>query len=228
MNRALAWIRKSKGSDEDIGLQQQRRDIPALAGELADDATILDLGVQSGFSTMTRDPDADTTWLDQHPDVKLAVDELRNGEYDYLVAYDDRRICRDDYLSVIEYAIRQGDAEIVYLSDDVQEDDLAYDIHRRVERQTKEEEIKRAKAAIRERQERGYYQGRPPIGLQFDEEGKYLVPGDRFENVIDAIGLVESGASYRDVEETLGISPSTLSGVMVRKEQYLAHIESAE
>lgn len=66
MTRALAWIRKSKGSDDDIGLEIQRDDVAAAATEIADDIDTLDLGIQSGFSTITRDADASTQWLDQN------------------------------------------------------------------------------------------------------------------------------------------------------------------
>jgi len=52
------------------------------------------------------------------------------------VAWDDRRICRDEYFSVVQYAATQGDAEIVYVGD-VNEDDLTFDLKRRIERDTK-------------------------------------------------------------------------------------------
>ena len=53
MSKALAWIRKSKGNDDDVGLEDQRENVPALAAELADEVEKLDLGVQTGFSSMT-------------------------------------------------------------------------------------------------------------------------------------------------------------------------------
>jgi len=43
MSSALAWVRKSKGDDSDIGLQEQRDVVGALADELADDVVTLDL-----------------------------------------------------------------------------------------------------------------------------------------------------------------------------------------
>jgi len=152
MTRALAWIRKSKGSEDDVGLEEQRRKVPAVADELADDVERLDLGVQSGFSTMTRDDDDGL--LDQNAQVLEILDDIRDGRYDYLVAIDDRRICRDEYLSVIQYACQQGGCSIEYV-DDVDEDDLTFDLKRRIERDTKEEEIRKSREAIAAKKRRG-------------------------------------------------------------------------
>lgn len=217
MSKALAWIRKSKGSDDDIGLEMQREQVPGLAEELADEVDPLDLGVHTGFSSMSRDDDAGL--LDQNDRVQQAVEKLEAGEYDYLVAYDDRRVCRDEYLRVIEYACKQGGCEFVYVGD-VEEDDLAYDIHRRVERQTKEEEITKAKAALAERERKGYDQGRPPFGLQFDADGKYWVPDEDFDIARRVIELRDDDVPYREVRAKTGVPPSTAHGIMERREKY--------
>jgi len=74
----------------------------------------------------------------------------RSRQYSHLVAWDDRRICRDEYFSVVQYAATQGDAEIVYVGD-VNEDDLTFDLKRRIERDTKEEEIEKSRRAIERR-----------------------------------------------------------------------------
>jgi len=134
MSKALAWIRKSKGDDEDIGLEEQRELVRGLAEEVAGEVEVLDLGIHTGFSTMTRDDPAGL--LDQNLRVQECVGELEAGEYSHLVAWDDRRICRDEYFSVVQYAATQGDAEIVYVGD-VNEDDLTFDLKRRIERDTK-------------------------------------------------------------------------------------------
>lgn len=215
MTSALAWIRKSKGSDDDVGLKLQREKVPTLAEELADGVDTLDLGVQSGFSTLTRD-DADGL-LDQRDDVRDTVEALRSGEYDVLVAWDDRRVCRDEYFSVIEHAAVQGDCEFAYLSDDVQTDDLAFDIHRRVERQTKEEEIKKAKAAVRERQRNGCCQGSVPFGLRFAADKCHLQRDDEEWNVVEeVIERRDRGESVRDVADATGVPVSSVSRIANR------------
>lgn len=214
--KALAWIRKSKGSEDDIGLEQQRRQVRQLAEDVADEVDTLDLGVQTGFSTMTRDG---TGLLDQIPRVKDAVTRVREGEFDYVAALDDRRVARDEYMSVIEYAATQGNAEFVYVRE-VQRDDLSYDIHRRVERHTKEEEIEKARAAIQERQERGMWQGRPPIGLEFDEAGEYLVPDEDFGLVMEALDRLEAGQPYAEIADALGIAMGTVTNINERGRRF--------
>lgn len=214
MTKALAWIRKSKGSDDDIGLEQQRREVLAAAERMADDVDTVDLGVQTGFSRLSRDDDG---LLDDHPKVQQAVEAIRDGEYDLLVAFDDRRICRDEYLRVIEYACVQGDCEMAFVSENVETDDLAYDIHRRVERQTKEEEIEKAKAAIQERQSKGCYQGHVPFGLQFADDKCHLEKDETewatLQQVIDAR---ENGATVAAVAEDTGLSEATVSRIANR------------
>lgn len=91
MSKALAWIRKSKGDESDIGLKEQRELVRALANDVADEVEVLDLGIHTGFSTMTRDDPAGL--LDQNKDVQEHVDELQAGEYSHLIA-----------LNIAEYA----------------------------------------------------------------------------------------------------------------------------
>lgn len=213
---ALAWIRKSKGSDDDIGLELQRDDVLGLAEDIADDVDRLDLGVQTGFSTLTRDDD--TGLLDQVPAVTDAVERLREGAYDYVVAFDDRRVARDEYFSVVEHAMVQGDAEFVFVSDDVERDDLAFDIQRRVERKTKEEEIAKSRAAVRSRVENGCWQGRTPYGLQFAADGCHLEKhADEWGVVEDVLERVnEDGESKSSVARDVSASRSTVSRIADR------------
>jgi len=176
MSRALAWIRKSKGEESDIGLKEQRELVRTLAADLADRVEPLDLGVHTGFSTMTRDDPAGL--LDQNERVRERISDLEAGEYSHLVAWDDRRICRDEYFSVIQYAAEQGDAEIVYVGD-VNEDDLTFDLKRRIERDTKEEEIEKSRRAIERRKSRDMIMA-ARFGMTYDASGEYQVPSKEF------------------------------------------------
>ncbi|CCQ32221.1 Resolvase domain protein [Halorhabdus tiamatea SARL4B] len=212
MKRALAWIRKSKGSDDDVGLELQREEVHALAEELGDEVDTLDLGVQTGFSTLTRDPDASTTWIDQHLDVQDTVEELRSGAYDVLVAFDDRRVARDEYFSVIEHAAVQGGCDVAFVSDDVETDDLAFDIQRRVERKTKDEEIKKSKAAVKEKQENGHFHGTVPFGLAFTADKMHLEKHPvEWDQLLDAIERRENGETLASIADDIGTSAPTVS-----------------
>ena len=222
MSNALAWIRKSKGDDDAIGLQQQRQQVATLAAELADDVTSLDLGIQTGFSSLTRDGDG---LLDDHADVEAELSNLRAGEYDYLVAYDDTRICRDGFFEVIRHACEAGDTTIAYVAD-VETDALAHDIKRRVERDTKEDEIEKSRQAIQERQERGFDHGRPKFGMEYDDAGQYQVPGEDFDLVVDILEKRADGASYSEIAGATGVSRSTVHKVVNRRQWYEARAGS--
>ncbi|MGQ3330635.1 recombinase family protein [Halorubrum sp. FL23] len=225
MSKALAWIRKSKGDESDVGLEEQRELVRALADDIADEIDVLNLGVHTGFSTMTRDDP--TGLLDQNDRVQERVGELEAGEYTHLIAWDDRRICRDEYFSVIQYAAEQGDAEIVYVGD-VNEDDLTFDLKRRIERDTKEEEIEKSQRAIERRKEEGYDHGRPRFGMTYDRDGRYQVPGEDFETVLEIFRFDNAGKSRREIGNILDVPTSTVQNVIDRREWYLEREKMAE
>jgi DNA invertase Pin-like site-specific DNA recombinase len=225
MSKALAWIRKSKGDDSDIGLEEQRELVAALAADVADEVDTLDLGVHTGFSTMTRDDPGGL--LDQNERVQERVSELEAGEYSHLVALDDRRICRDEYFSVIQYAAEQGDAEIVYVGD-VNEDDLTFDLKRRIERDTKEEEIEKSRQAIERRKEQGYDHGRPRFGMTYDASGEYQVPSEEFDTVLEILRLDNLGKSRREIADEVSVAISTVQNVIQRREWYIEREQMAE
>lgn len=225
MSKALAWIRKSKGDELDVGLEEQRETVLALAEEVADEVEAFDLGIHTGFSSMTRDDQAGL--LDQNERVQQRVEELEAGDYSYLVAYDDRRICRDEYFSVIEYAANKGDAEIVYVGD-VNTDDLTFDLKRRIERDTKEEEIQKSRRAVERRLERGYDHGRPRFGMTYDSDGRYQVPGENFEAVLNIFRHDGNGKSRREIADLVDVPLGTVQNVLDRREWYVEREQMAE
>jgi len=216
MTKALAWVRKSKGDDDDIGLQTQRSEVFGHADELAAAVERVDLGVHTGFSTLSRDDDG---MLDDHPEVAAVVDALRAGEYDYLVALDDRRICRDGYLQVIQHAATAGDCVIRYVRD-VADDDLTHDIKRRVERDTKEEEIEKSKAAIAEKQRRGHDLGPPKFGMEYGPDSNYQVPGENFDDVVAIFERRADGDSLSEIADATDTPRGTVYNVLNRKAWY--------
>jgi len=174
---------------------------------------------------MTRDDPAGL--LDQNERVTERVDELEAGRFDYLVAYDDRRVCRDEYFSVIQYAATTGDAEIVYVGD-VNEDDLTFDLKRRIERDTKEEEIDKSRRAIERRQEQGYDHGRPRFGMTYDERGEYQVPGEEFDTVLDIFRHDRNDKSRREIASAVDVPVATVQRVLDRREWYIERKQMAE
>lgn len=218
MNNALVWIRKSKGRDDDVGLELQREKLPELAEKLVDEYDVLDLGVHTGFSLHSRARDDER--IDANPDVLAAVERLTNGDYDALIAWDDTRISRDEYFGEVQRACLLGDAEIHFYAD-VAEDGLTFDVKRAVEKRVKQEEIKKSKDALEARRENGYYEGKPRYGTQYDDKKQYLVPNDDFADVLLALSMRDEGASYREIMENTAISSSgTLRNVLDRREFY--------
>jgi DNA invertase Pin-like site-specific DNA recombinase len=229
MTRSLAWIRKSKGNDDDIGLVEQRNGTCRLARQLTptwDHVDVLDLGIQTGFSSLSRDNDA-SQLLDERADVKNALKALRKGAYDYVAAWDDRRICRDGYFEVIRHAANQGGAELVYVAD-VAQDELTHDLKRRIERDTKEEEIKKSRQAIEARKERGYDHGRPKFGMTYDDAGHYQVPGEDFETVMEILQRRADGETFAAIADAVGEAESTVRNVFDREEWYRNRAERTE
>ena len=84
----------------------------------------------------------------------------------------------------------------------------------------KREEIEKAREKVAERVSNGYYHGRPPFGTQFSSDKTRLVPGDEFETVVEVLGMIDAGDSYRNIHEETGVSLGTISRIKERREDY--------
>jgi len=218
MSKALNWIRKSKGKDDDIGLELQRETTRDLSESLADDVDMLDLGVHTGFSVHSRDLEDER--IDSNEDVSDAVSRIESGEYDYLIAYDDTRIARDQYFATIEKACLVGNCEICYVAD--VDEGMSFELQRTVEKYVKQNEIEKSKQARQRRQEKGYWEGRPRWGTQYDSNKAYLEPGKNFDDALLAIRMDKlDEPSYDDIVQTTNISSKgTLTNILERAEWY--------
>ena len=227
MTDVVRVIRQSQGAEDSISLKQQREKTRALAEELdADSLDTVDFGNASGFSLFYKDPDDER--LDARPEVQEMIEKLRIGRWDYLVAHDDTRIARDEFLSVIRHAALEGGCELRFVAD-VPDDRLTFRIQRIVASEAKAKEIEKSKAAVEHRRERGYYHGTPPFGLEFDSEGEYLVKDpDEWPTVKRIFELREDGLSYRNISEKVGTISKSGVGKIVRenREMYLKRMDS--
>lgn len=85
----------------------------------------------------------------------------------------------------------------------------------------KRKEIERSKKEIEKRQEKGFYQGKPPLGLQMDEAGEHLVVDqEEIEDVREIFHLRSQGFSYPEIEEASGVPRATAYRVVKRKQMY--------
>jgi len=105
----------------------------------------------------------------------------------------------------------------------VADDDLTFDIKRRIERDTKEEEIKKAKRALQIKKERGDDLGRPRFGYTYNAEKTQQVPENpEFKRALRVIRLRDDGDTYASINDETGVSEGTISNILDRREEYLA------
>lgn len=219
MSSAVGYTRLSQESDTSI--DRQKRHIRSYADEngLTLEAIYDDGERSSGFD-------------ESREEYQRVRERVQSGDIAAVIVNDKRRLARDfDETMRLVLDLREHDVEAhtfqegrLDLSDPVQ---AAVEVLQAAsEHEAKKKEIERAREAVQERIESGYDHGRPPIGLRFDDAGERWVPDreGRFADVIEAIRMVEDGATYRDVEEELGIAPSTMSGVMDRRDHYLREV----
>ncbi|WP_049984100.1 recombinase family protein [Halorubrum sp. BV1] len=222
MSSAVGYTRLSQESDTSI--DRQKRHIRAYADEngLTLEAIYDDGERSSGFD-------------ESREEYQRVRERVQSGEIAAVVVNDKRRLARDfDETMRLVLDLRENDVEAhtfqegrLDLSDPVQ---AAVEVLQAAsEHEAKKKEIERAREAVQERIQNGYDHGRPPIGFRFDDAGERWVPDreGRFTDVVEAIRMVDDGATYRDVEEELGIAPSTMSGVMDRRDRYLQEVDPA-
>lgn len=230
-SRAAGFLRKSQGSDDDVSLQLQREQVPALAAETAgvdvDDVEVIDLGVHTGFSVHTKGDGDDR--IDAHPAVEELLADLRAGEYDVLAAYDDTRLARDQFYWELKRAAIVGECELAFV-ETPPEDDLTFRVQRAVESDVKRREIEKSQEALAAREERGDDQGRPPYGLQYDDDGRRWVPdheSGEFDDALDVIEARDDGVPWREIAEETGVNTGTARRVYDRRERYLEEAEGS-
>jgi len=221
MAEVIGYTRLSQ--DSDTSIERQKRHIHEYADE-------------NGLSLSKIYDDGERTsgWDESREEYQQLRSRVQSGRVAAIIINDKRRLARDFdetmrlVLDLREYGVEahtfeEGELD---LSDPVQ---AAVEVLQAAsEHEAKKKEIERAREAVQERIENGYDHGRPPIGFRFDDEGEKWVPdrSGQFEDVVKAIRMVERGKTYRDVEAELDIPTSTMTGVMSRRNRYLAAIES--
>lgn len=222
--KVVCVVRQSQGTDDSLSLEEQRETTHELAEDLGDpDPEFVDLGNHTGFSIFVKTPEQ--ARLDANPRIQALETDLRNGEYDYLVAHEDSRVARDQFYWVLAYAAEVGGIEIEYVAD-VPDDQLTFRVQRAVEAEVKRKEIEKARRAKQRRRDAGMYEGAPPFGLQYDDAGEYLVRDpDEWPQVVRIFELLDEGdATYTDIladDEVTDVgSAGTITKIRDRRETY--------
>ena len=221
MTDTLGYTRLSQKSDISIRRQKELiREYCANRGfELA---AIYDDGQRSsGFD-------------DDRPAYNEMMERVRAGEADAVVVRDRTRLGRDKHLRMEHFArmARLG-VELHTVEDGhVDPEDptalLREAMYAQQHDESKREEIKKSKDETARRLENGYDHGRPRFGMTYDDEGKFQVPGEDFDIVLDVLRAHSTGKTYREIEEEIGVSRSTAQKVVARREWYVERSKMAE
>lgn len=230
MNRRVLYvIRQSQGEDDDTAsLRFQRKVVPRLARDVAwdwKDVDALDLGVHTGYSIHTRDPDDDR--IDANKEVLDAMQRVEDGEYAYIVALDDARLARDDYFAEWKRRAKLGDAEFLFFEDSAEVGSMEHDVRRTVEKHVKQWELEKALATLSDRESEGKWNHEPPTGLEFDAKRDYLQPGENYYKCLQVLVMRDAGESWSAIADRVGMPRSTVRSVYGRSPMYSVYINRA-
>lgn len=215
-----AWGYVRLSQEGDASLEEQKRSIREYANERGMNlqTTRNDGSKTSGFNK------------DRH-EYQILRDKIRNAEIDAVITRDRARMSRDfdDRLALLtQFRSNEVEWHVVEASgplrlDDVQKAGIEC-LHAMMDHVKKMTEIERSKKAIQKRKENGYYQGKPPYGLEFDDEGQYLQAAEEFQHVITILELRDEGRSYNSIASEVPVSSSTVSNICDRREMYLEYL----
>ena len=221
MTDALGYTRLSQRSDVSIDRQKKLiRDYCAEHGlDLVD---IYDDGQRSsGFD-------------DDRPAYNDMMERVRAGEVDAVVVRDRTRLGRDKHLRMEHFSrmARLG-VELHTVEDGhIDPEDptalLREAMYAQQHDESKREEIKKAKAETRRRIENDYDHGRPRFGMIYNDEGKYQVPGEEFDTVLEVLRARSAGKTYREIQDEIGVSKSTAQKIVSRREWYVKRSKREE
>jgi hypothetical protein len=187
---------------------------------------ILDLGIHTGFSTYSRNPNEyDGELLDENDDIQQLLTDLKNDEFAYISARDKKRITRDGFFNEIKRAATVfGDADFVLWQDDNDVDSVGSNVEHEIARKNKLQEIKDSIRALRNKQERGEPLGRPPYGYKYNTDKTALVPDlPDFEAALRVLVLLDDDDyTWPAIEDETGVNQGTMTSIRDRADEYIA------
>jgi hypothetical protein len=226
MTRAKVVARSSQGTGDKLGLKIQREEGLARAEELADDVELLDLGIHTGFSAFVK-PHAEDR-IDTNPEMRQFVEELREGEWDYVVAYDPSRIARDEYWFEVRRAALLGCAEFEFFDQSIPDDvdDYSFTVTIVVEAGVKRREMMKSAKAKARREEEGLPDGRPPRGMRYNDDATEHVPDkETFPGVLEVVARLQAEVPYSTIVDETGVGKGSITGIKNRLDYYIEQAE---
>lgn len=208
----IGYVRLSQESDRSIAAQ--KRDIRDYCADRdLELARILNEGTGTSGFNETREKYDELQCLVREGNVSTVVvrdlsrlSRDQNDRIRLLLSLDERGV---DLHSVERGLVDTSDYNLAIEAAMAASDDVG-----------KRKEIERAKQETERRLEKGYYQGRPPYGLTFDDAGERLVPGEQFDIAVRVLELRDAGHSYREIADELDPAKSTVGRILDRREQY--------
>lgn len=88
----------------------------------------------------------------------------------------------------------------------------------------KRREIEKAKRKIQQRIDKGFYHGRPPYGLQYNDQKTQLTPDEEFETAVRILQMRDDGYTYEDICDATGESYGRVYRTVNNRELYEEHI----
>jgi DNA invertase Pin-like site-specific DNA recombinase len=215
MNNAWGYVRLSQ-SGRDASLDEQKRAIReyARANDLPLATTRNDGEGTSGFDT-------------DRPEYQLLREKIEREEIGAVIVRDRARLSRDfDERLRLIVLFRHTDVEwhVVEAGGRIAVEDTQVAgmeaIHAMMDDIKKRQEIERARSATDERLQEGLDHGRPKFGMTYDDEGRYQVPGDRFDMVQEVLEADDRGANPGEIAEQTGLHTEKVRRVLENREFY--------
>lgn len=215
-----AWGYVRLSQEGDASIEEQKESIRTYA---RDNGLNLQTTRNDGSKTSGFDSDRD--------EYQLIRGKIRDGSIDAIISRDRARLSRDfdDRLSLLSDLRKHGvQWHVVEAGGPLQVHDVQKAgmecLHAMMDHVKKMVEIERSKKAVKKRQENGYYQGKPPYGLEFDDDGQYLVASEDFQHVLTILEMRDEGRSYNAIAREVPVSSSTVSNICDRREMYLEYV----
>lgn len=211
---AVGYTRISR--DNDTSIPNQKNEIKHYADENGYNLTkIYDEGeLSSGFNN-------------QREKYQEMILDIEDKDIDAIIVRDMSRISRDKTERIkFLFDMEEMDVEIISTQKgviDIGEDEewIIEILSSYMDDRAKRKEIQRSKREIEKRKEKGYYQGRPPYGYRFDDEGKYLTEHpQQYKKAMKAIEMRENNHTYQEIQDETGISLGTIYRILDRKDMY--------
>lgn len=223
---AWGYVRLSQQGREGT-LEEQK----AAIREYAADRDDLELATTLNEGTETSGFD------DDREKYRRLVSRIRDEQLGAVVVRDRARLSRDfdERLRLLTY-FRSGDVDlhVVEAGGRIEVEDVQVAamecVHASMDHYKKRMEIDRAMDAHREKIERGDDMGRPPMGLQFDDDGRRWVPdreSGEFATALEVVRLREADESWRAISEATDVPVATARGIYDRRERYLEHADAS-